>query len=262
MLPADGGNLLLELGAGAGRNTPRYKGFKRIVLLDYSFTQLQLAQSRLGEGERYIYVAADVYRLPFVSGLFDFSTMIRTLHHIVDVPRALQQVRRVLGMEAGFILEYASKKHWKAILRYILGRQSWDPFTTGTVENVALNFNFHPKTIRRWLDANNFKIERQLTVSHFRSDFIKRFVPLQLLVGMDSLAQLSGNLWQFTPSVFVKAAATGSSPTPDGSAFFQCPACDFFPLARSNEYCLCPGCSHRWEIREGIYDFRLPTPEE
>ncbi len=261
MLPANG-DLLLELGAGAGRNTNRYKGFKRIVLLDYSFSQLQLAQGRLGQSSRYIYVAADVYRLPFVSGLFDFSTMIRTLHHLVDVPRALYQVRRVLGLNGGFILEYASKKHWKAILRYMLGKQAWDPFTTETVENVDLNFNFHPKTIRAWLEANSFEIERQLTVSHFRSNFIKRLVPLQLLVGMDSLAQLSGDLWQLTPSVFLKAAATSNSPIPDGSDFFQCPACDFFPLEESNEYCLCPSCSHRWEIRDGIYDFRLQTPEE
>jgi hypothetical protein len=39
LLPAEG-NLLLEVGAGAGRNTPRYSGFQRIVLLDYSYSQL------------------------------------------------------------------------------------------------------------------------------------------------------------------------------------------------------------------------------
>jgi hypothetical protein len=33
LLPS-GGELLLELGAGAGRNTPRYQGFERVVLLD------------------------------------------------------------------------------------------------------------------------------------------------------------------------------------------------------------------------------------
>ena len=38
MLPGNG-RLMLELGAGAGRNTPRYAGFDRIVLLDYSTTQ-------------------------------------------------------------------------------------------------------------------------------------------------------------------------------------------------------------------------------
>src|SRR4030042_5184620 len=43
-----GGGWLLEIGAGAGRNTPRYAAFQRVVLLDYSLTQLQQAQTRLG----------------------------------------------------------------------------------------------------------------------------------------------------------------------------------------------------------------------
>ena len=41
LLPTEGGQRLLELGAGAGRNTPRYAGYGHIVLLDYSETQLQ-----------------------------------------------------------------------------------------------------------------------------------------------------------------------------------------------------------------------------
>ncbi len=78
-----GGKILLEVGAGAGRNTPRYHGFEQIVLLDYSRTQLAQARQRLGErgpdGALLRYVAADVYRLPFVDGLFDSTTMIRIL---------------------------------------------------------------------------------------------------------------------------------------------------------------------------------------
>ena len=46
MLPKNG-KLMLELGAGAGRNTPRYTGFERIVVLDYSTTQLAQAQEKL-----------------------------------------------------------------------------------------------------------------------------------------------------------------------------------------------------------------------
>ena len=65
MLPTSG-KLMLELGAGAGRNTPRYEGFERVVLLDYSTTQLAQAQQKLGRSDRYIYVAADIYRLPFL----------------------------------------------------------------------------------------------------------------------------------------------------------------------------------------------------
>jgi ubiquinone/menaquinone biosynthesis C-methylase UbiE len=56
------GKLLLELGAGAGRNTLRYHGFERVVLLDYSRSQLKQAQELLGNSDRFIYVAADIYR--------------------------------------------------------------------------------------------------------------------------------------------------------------------------------------------------------
>src|SRR5450830_106738 len=57
LLPQSG-QLMLELGAGAGRNTTRYHGFERVILLDYSRTQLKQAQERLGTSDRYIYVAA------------------------------------------------------------------------------------------------------------------------------------------------------------------------------------------------------------
>src|SRR3989304_4102955 len=101
MLPKSG-KLMLELGAGAGRNTPRYAGFDRVVLVDYSMTQLQQAQERLGQSDRYIFVAADIYRLPFLDGLFDAATMIRALHHMADAPKALGQVRNVLQSNAIF----------------------------------------------------------------------------------------------------------------------------------------------------------------
>jgi SAM-dependent methyltransferase len=121
LLPSRG-RLMLELGAGAGRNTPRYAGFDRIVLLDYSRTQLEQAQQRLGISERYYYVAADVYRLPFVDGLFDGATMIRVLHHMADAPRALEQVKKVMRPGGTFILEFANKLNLKAILESVHAR--------------------------------------------------------------------------------------------------------------------------------------------
>src|SRR5512139_1517721 len=142
LLPTNG-SLMLELGAGAGRNTPRYAGYERTVLLDYSRTQLEQARLRLGDSPRYTYVAADIYRLPFVDGLFDGATMIRTLHHMADAPKALGQVRRALQPGATFVLEFASKHNLKAILRYWLGKQAWSPFTLEPVEFAALNFDFH-----------------------------------------------------------------------------------------------------------------------
>ncbi len=254
------GRLLLELGAGAGRNTLRYTGFDRIILLDYSRTQLEQAQGRLGKSDKYIYVAADAYRLPFVNGLFDATTMIRTLHHMADAPKALGQVRNVLGSGGVIILEFANKLNLKAILRYLLGRQKWSPFTLEPVEFVKLNFDFHPRAIGSWLKALGFEIKRTLTLSHFRVGLLKRIVPTGILVFLDSLFQWTGALWQLSPSVFVKAAVTGRDehlPIPASIVeFFKCPECGYSPLIEKKEYLECSSCKKKWEVRDGIYDFR------
>lgn len=257
LLPASGGELLLEVGAGAGRNTPRYAGYQRIVVMDYSVTQLQQAQARLGRGEKYIYVAADVYRLPFMPGLFDAATMIRVLHHMADAPAALNSIREVLQPGASFILEYANKQNLKAIARYWLGRQQWSPFTSEPVEFVELNFDFHPKAVNQWLADVGFKIERQLTVSHFRVGLLKRLVPTGLLVWMDGMAQLTGGWWQLAPSVFVRARAVGASPEAPPEAFFRCPACGSALPDNGTEVLAC-GCGARWGVQDGIYNFKEP----
>ncbi len=264
LLPA-GGRLLLELGAGAGRNTPRYHGFDRIVLLDYSRTQLEQAQARLGKSDRYLYVAADAYRLPFVGGTFDAATMIRVLHHMADAPRALTQVKNVLASGGTFILEFANKQNLKAIFRYLLGRQKWSPFTREPVEFVRLNFDFHPKAVRGWLEGLGFTIERTLTLSHFRVGILKRLAPTGMLVFFDSLLQWTGAWWQLTPSVFVKAVLQGQAGGSPKRAFsvlelFKCPDCGTSPLKEEAAYLECPGCKKRWGVKDGIYDFRDPLP--
>jgi ubiquinone/menaquinone biosynthesis C-methylase UbiE len=261
MLP-DSGHLLLELGAGAGRNTPRYAGYEQIVLLDYSRTQLAQARARLGDSARYIYVAADIYKIPFVDSLFDGATMIRALHHMADAPKALAQVRRVLTPGANFILEFANKLNLKAILRYWLRKQTWSPFTLEPIEFVALNFDFHPRAIRQWLVKLGFSIEKTLTVSHFRMGLLKRILPASLLAAMDGLVQPTGSLWQLTPSVFVKAivaqVAQDNILRHNIIECFQCPECTTHPLTDRGDHLDCPGCGRRWAFRDGIYDFREP----
>jgi ubiquinone/menaquinone biosynthesis C-methylase UbiE len=258
----ESGRLLLELGAGAGRNTPRYLGFERIVLLDYSRTQLEQAQQRLGKSDKYVYVAADVYRLPFVEGLFDAATMIRVLHHMADARKALGQIKNVLGSGGVFILEFANKLNLKAILRYLLGRQKWSPFTLEPVEFVKLNFDFHPKAVRNWLRDLGFAIEKTLTLSHFRVGILKRFVPTGILVFLDSLFQWTGAWWQFSPSVFMRAKAQygkRQEAIPNNVLlFFKCPDCGHSPLIEKKDYLECSNCKKKWGVKDDIYDFREP----
>jgi SAM-dependent methyltransferase len=183
LLPASG-RRLLELGSGAGRNTPRYAGFDHIVLVDYSRTQLEQAQQRLGDSRRYTFVAADIYRLPFAPSAFPAATMIRTLHHMAGLK--LRHVR-CAGLATGgtFVLEFANKRNLKSIARWLLRRQTWSPFDRSPVEFAKLNFDFHPQAVTDWLRGADFRLERRLSVSHFRLPLLKRLLPLFVLVGLD-----------------------------------------------------------------------------
>lgn len=255
LLPPQG-SFMLECGAGAGRNTPRYRNYDRIALLDYSRTQLEQARSRLGDSDRFLYVAADVYHLPFVSGYFDGATMIRTLHHMVDPQLALSQVHRVMQPQGVFILEFANKRNLKAILRYMLGQQTWSPYSQAPIEFAALNYDFHPKAVRRYLRKAGFVITRQLTVSHFRVGLLKRHIPTRILAGLDALLQWTGRFVQVSPSVFSRCKAVGEVEMADSESLFQCPVCET-PLKGEGHDLQCEGCGALWSYRDGIYDFRI-----
>src|SRR5512137_980465 len=72
LLPPRGGTLI-EIGAGAGRLADLYLGYGRIVLMDYARSTLVEARARVltrfpdaMRAERFLFVAADLYALPFV----------------------------------------------------------------------------------------------------------------------------------------------------------------------------------------------------
>jgi ubiquinone/menaquinone biosynthesis C-methylase UbiE len=251
------GELLLELGAGAGRNSPRYIGFKQVVLLDYSLTQLQQAIQRLGRNQHYIYVAADIYKLPFVDGLFDTATMIRTLHHMAEPVAALSQVRDALQPGAIFVLEYANKQNMKAILRYLFRRQAWSPFTKESVEFEKLNYDFHPKAVRSWLKETGFTLQRQLAVSYFRLGVLKKALPINLLTMWEAWLQPTGNVWQLSPSVFTRSQAVGNTTKAQAGTFFKCPVCRAYDLKPHGFKIICNECKREWPVRDGIFDFRV-----
>ena len=184
-----------------------------------------------GRRPRYIFVAADVYRLPFIQGLFDAATMIRVLHHMAEPLKALGQVRDVLQPGATFVLEFANKRNLKSVLRYWMGRQEWNPFSPEPVEFASLNYDFHPRQVQAWCEQLGFRLDRKLTVSHFRSPALKRLLPVGLLTALDALLQPTGSLWQLTPSVFYRLSG-GTTVPQVPTASRRCPSCSSF-AARS-----------------------------
>ncbi|MCB8962848.1 MAG: class I SAM-dependent methyltransferase [Ardenticatenales bacterium] len=255
------GDTLLDIGAGFGRLADEYAGYKRVVLFDYSRTLLREAQARLGDDPRFIYVAGDWYRMPFVDNLFDTMVQVRTIHHAADVPALMRQLVRIARPKGSYVLEFANKRNLKAMLRYLLGRQSWSPYAPEPVEFVELNFDFHPTWMLAQLAAVGFKPGQILTVSHFRLAILKRLVPTRLLTALDGLLARTGNWIQYSPSVFVQNQAPAGRSAKATTDFFACPSCGSplpaEPVAGAL-VCQAPTCGNRWAVVDGLYDFKQP----
>jgi len=247
------GEALVDLGAGFGRLVDLYQGYKRVVLLDFAKSQLLQAQKRLGE-DRFIYLAADIYRLPLASSAFDTAVTVRVLHHIADIPAALAEIHRLLKPKGAYILEYANKRNLKEIFRYFLGRSQRQPFSQEPFEYLDMHFNFHPAYIAASLRQAGFALERELAVSQFRLPFLKRLFSPRILAYLDGLLQKPTAGLKLSPSIFVAARAVkeeGEAP----KALFRCLYC-CTPLQERGASLYCVGCGQEWKPQEGVYDFR------
>ncbi len=203
MLPPTGGRLI-EIGAGAGRLAGLYLGYGEVVLMDYARSTLLEARRRWGHDPRFRFVVADVYRLPFADATFDTVVMVRVIHHLVDVPRALGRVAAALRPGGAFALEFANKRNLKAVLRYALRRQAWSPHAREPIEFVELNFDFHPAWMRERLCQAGFEIRQQRSASFFRLGALKRLFGAKALASIDGIFQGLLAPLALSPSQFVE----------------------------------------------------------
>jgi SAM-dependent methyltransferase len=256
LVPRRGGRLI-EVGAGAGRLSDLYLGYDQVVLVDYARSTLVEAREQIAarwpdHAGRFVLVTADLYALPFVEGLFDTATMVRVMHHVADVPAALAGIASILKPGATFLLEFANKRNLKAILRYLVRRQSWSPFALEPVEFVKLNFDFHPEWMVARLGEAGFSVERTLAVSYFRWALLKRLFPARALAAADSALQDVGAACKLTPSVFLGLRAPATNrPAPPG-AFFRCPKCRSERMSESPDAVTCGECGRVWPIWGGF----------
>jgi hypothetical protein len=276
LLPPQGGRIA-EIGAGFGRLADLYLGYDQIVLFDYSRTLLADAVRKWGHDQRFVFVAGNLYQMPLAGRTLDALVMVRVMHHLADVPAALSQLQPLLHQHSAAVLEYANKRNLKAILRWLLRRQSWSPFDPTPLEFVAMNFDFHPGWMAAKLNDAGLRVEKRYAASHFRLRTLKRSLPAHALARLDSCLFRLGGKFPFAPSVFVRAhapdapqfdSATAQSRSDALSArdeaalstLFRCPACAAHPLtALSPAQLQCPSCARRYEQKDRIWDFKLPA---
>lgn len=251
LLPLQG-RRLIELGAGAGRLADLYRGYDEVILMDYARSTVIEARDRWQSDPRFKFVAADLYQLPFVAGAFDSIVMIRVIHHLVDVPRALNEIAAVLRSNGVFLLEFANKRNLKSMARYALRKQAWSPYDRAPIEFVKLNFDFHPAWLKQQIRRAGFSIERIRAVSMFRLHLLKKFFGAKRLAAIDGALQRPLAPLALAPSMFVRCR--GGRPSAPTATLFKCPACRE-PLSSTDAELRCVN-GHRWSTAEGIFDFR------
>jgi len=250
-----GGARLIEIGAGFGRLADLYAGYAQVILVEPALSMLRQAQERLGHDPRFVFVRANVYDLPLQDQTLDTVVMVRVLHHLVDVPQALAELRRIARPGGAFVLEFANKRNLKSILRFALRRQTWSPFAPEPYEFVPLNFDFHPAWVSQQLQRAGFHVQREVSVSHFRAGFFKRRWSAARLAALDGWLQRYASGLKLAPSIFVQAQVSAGATVSPSHGLFRCPACHHNDLVVAADALTCPACGQAWPRRDGIYDF-------
>jgi len=128
----------------------------------------------------------------------------------------------------------------------------------GSDYRTAFWDNFHPSYVEHHLARCDFRVQRQLCVSHFRIRLLKRLIPPRLLATLDGWLQQPLAPLKWTPSIFLDARAGGKPGRHLATQIFRCPSCGSENLEPHSEALACAQCRRRWSTAGGIYDFRAP----
>ncbi len=248
------GDAIAELGAGFGRLADLYQGYRRVYLVDYSRTLLRQAREDHAGDPRFTYVAADIRRLPLAGAAFDAVVTVRVLHHLRDIAPALAEAQRILRSGGPYLLEFANKRNLKAIGRYALRKQAWNPFQRDPVEFAELNLNFHPQYMRDRLAEAGLEFQEWHALSLFRIPALKERVSPQVLTAVEGALRPLASLYPLSPSVMVVSRARkAAGPAP--ASLLACPACHG-PLQEDSAQAACAACRLQWPVVDGILDFK------
>ncbi len=204
--------VFVDLGCGFGRLFSEYKDFEKIILVDYSVSNLKNAKEAVGKFLNYdealmkkvVFVAADVTCLPFRTSFADVAMTVRVMHHIDNVEKFINEASRILKPGGYFLLEFANKRNLKNIIKFMFGRLKQSPFDRRPLQIGATILDYHPKFIKSLLRQTGFKVLKQVSASNYRLGFLKRHVNLRVLLFFERIYQDIFSFIDTGPSIFLK----------------------------------------------------------
>lgn len=266
--------LFVDLGCGYGRLFNEYEDFERIILVDFSMTNLKNAQAAISKYlesqkeklSRIFFVCADVTRLPFKAGCVDTVISVRVMHHLSSPGNLFHEVQRVLKNGGLLILEFANKRNMKNIGKFFLKKIKVSPFSSEPYQVGETILNFHPKQIKKSLKSKNFEIKKQLSVSNFRISFLKKHFSIRFLMFWERFYQYLFSFLGLGPSIFLKSILKDNKIRNNKINnvefnfldILSCPVCKNEKLTFGQDgKILCENCSSSFSVAEGIYNFKI-----
>ena len=119
---------ILEAGVGQGVVLKKIselggKNIKSLTGIDLSGRLLEMAKKIIPQA---VLVKGDVEAMPFPDSSFDFAVMIGVFPYLLDIDKALAEVKRVLRLDGKFIVTVPNRK-WILFDRYIKARKNIQP---------------------------------------------------------------------------------------------------------------------------------------
>lgn len=217
---------ILDLGCGYGRLTPYYFfRAKRVVLADPSAKLLSLARTKLRSygtknktnAIKFIQTRVENVNKKFKKESFDVVILVRVSHHLEDIDRAFQAIKKLLPKGGYLILEFPNKLHIKALFSRIIHGDLTFPIDIFPYDKRSTKhkkgkcipfFNYHPEVIVEKLKKYGFKVVEKRSVSNVRSQLLKRYLPLESLLSLERHLQKPLGKINFGPSIFLLVKKT------------------------------------------------------
>jgi SAM-dependent methyltransferase len=230
--------------------------FRQVIMIDGSMSLLRQAVEKT-RGQA-VYIACDVTRLPFRAASFDAVLLIRVFHHIPDSPAFLAEMHRLLSSQGQFVFSYLNKRNLKRIIKWLVGANKENPFSTEPGGVGTTMMSHHPTAVKRMLTESGFS-KMQVLGAGVLDRFFGR-------VGLEgkwiAIAERCAAFFawsQMAPWILCRAAAqshTSLIESQELSELLQCPACGGKVSGQKHEW-LCQTCKRCYPVVDGIIDFRL-----
>jgi len=207
---------LADIGCGYGRLLPAYvDSAEKIILTDPSSRLLKIAKD-VCKGENIEIKKGSVENAgdKIEKSSLDAVVLVRVLHHVEDLDKAFGSINSTLKKDGLLIVEFANKLHGKAIFKNIIKGNFTFPLDIFRIDRRSKKnkkeksiafYNYHPDEVKRILEENGFKVIEKRSVSNFRSSFIKKIIPLSILMYVEKKLQKPLASVNFGPSIFLYA---------------------------------------------------------